>query len=78
MSGFGSIAFRTFPEDKGFWAIFVEDVRMNFCFFSEVCAPFPSDPDLFSDAPKGGARRGVLTGDAPGRPSPPFSLQTPP
>ena len=71
MIGFGSIAFRPLPEDKGLWAIFVEDVRTDFCFFSDVRATLPrSDPGRLLGCPREGWRRGVVGGGGPGRPTP--------
>ena len=71
MIGFGSIAFRTFAEGTGFWAISVEDVRTYFCFFSDVRATLPrSDPGRLLGCPRESWRRGVVGGGSPGRPSP--------
>ncbi len=79
MIGFGSIAFRPFPEDKGFWAIFVEDVRTDFCFFSDVRATLsPLTRIPFATYPRDGPRRDVVVGDGFRSDVAPFSLQTPP
>jgi len=78
MIGFGSIAFRPLPEDKGFWAIFVEDVRMDFCFVSDVRATLlPLTRIPFAMYPRDGPRRDVVVGDGSRSAVAPLSLQAP-